>query len=368
MQDVSVFHRCRRALCLSLSLIGAVACDPYEDFHKDDYALGPVDPVAFPAANLGTGGDRKRPGRGSFREATAFVGGQPVGYIGFALPPAPANNPRFDQLRLREEGRPYIPVPTTYVFDSVQPQPFPQQYPCNSPNGYQFNAQRDEVPLNEQGNVFTALPTATYAEGVASTTSYRPIVAEARVSSAGQPCQKIKSEKLIEKAFGGRPMPGGAFLAWAIIDPGAAVYPREDPTGMMHPGVGLQWWGWYNRYLLAYLDGGYIPTVDVQVNDGTMAMPVMKQVTRMRPQRLFVPRVILNAMGMMAPGARGAGYDVLEARRGEEAYSPVCELHVYGDPMMPVPVAMLPKDAAAIAMLNPAPAAPATVFFCLQVR
>jgi hypothetical protein len=330
--------------------------------------------VTFPSANLGTGGDRKRPGRGRFRELRAFVAGQPIGYINFALPPAPANNPSFDPLRLMDSGRPYISVPTAYVFDSAPPSPFPAQYRCNSPAGYQYNPQRDEVPLTEQGNVFTALPTATYAEGAASTSSYRPIVAEAVVSSAGQPCQRIKSEKLLEKTFGTKPAAGGGFLAWLLIDPGAAVYPWEDPMGTMHPGVGLQWWGWYNRYLVAYLDGGYIPTVQVEVNDDPMMMPPMlKQVVRMRPQRLFIPRTVMTAAGKAA-GARGAGYDVLEFRRGEELYSPVCELWVYGAEAMPIPVAMLPRDvatimdAATIMTMNPAPAESPTVFFCLQVR
>jgi hypothetical protein len=367
MHNVPLLRTPARALGVLLLLLGGGACDPYEDFHNEDYALGPVDPVTFPSANLGTGGDRKRPGRGRFSEITAFVAGQPVGYFSFALPPAPANNPRFDPLRLIDSGRPYVSTPTAYVFDSAPPSPFPPQYRCNSPAGYQYNPQRDEVPLTEQGNVFTAIPTATYAEGMASTSSYRPIVAEAGVSSAGQPCQRIKSEKLLEKTLGAKPMAGGAFLAWLLIDPGAAVYPREDPMGAMHPGVGLQWWGWYNRYLVAYLDGGYIPTVQLEVNDGTMMMPMLKQVVRMRPQRLFIPRAVMTATGMAA-GARGAGYDVLEARRGEELYSPVCELWVYGDQTMPIPVAMLPKDVATIMTMNPALAAPATVFFCLQVR
>src|SRR5207248_1056337 len=111
------------------------------------------------------------------------------------------------------------------------------------------------------------------------------------------------------------------------------VYPMGDPmAGRMHPGVGLQRWGWFNRYLLAYLDGGYIPTTVEQVMGGTAMMPTMKSVTRMKPQRLFIPRIVRMATGMgMAAGMRGAGYDVIEFRRGQPGYSPLCQVWVYGD-------------------------------------
>src|SRR5688572_10602542 len=63
-------------------------CDPYGTYNDPDEKLGPIDPVLFPPGNLGTGGDRKRPGRGRFSEITAYVGDAPVGYFSYALPAA----------------------------------------------------------------------------------------------------------------------------------------------------------------------------------------------------------------------------------------------------------------------------------------
>jgi hypothetical protein len=140
--------------------------------------------------------------------------------------------------------------------------------------------------------------------------------------------------------------------------------------GQMHSGLGLQRWGWYNRYLLAYLDGGYIPTEEVMVAGPSIDTPTMIKVTRLKPQRLFVPRQIRTGMGM-APGRAGAGYDVLEFKRGDAGYSPLCQVWDYGDPALPVAPADLPKRADVILNtpgLNPAAAAPPSYVFCLQVR
>ena len=97
----------------------------------------------------------------------------------------------------------------------------------------------------------------------------------------------------------------------------------------------------------------------------------MIKVTRLKPQRVFVPRQIRMGMGMAA-GKLGDGYDVMEFKRGEAGYSPLCQVWNYGDPMaMPVAPAELPKNAAAI-LSNPAltamAATPASYVFCLQVR
>ena len=60
-------------------------------------------------------------------------------------------------------------------------------------------------------------------------------------------------------------------------------------------------------------------------------------------QRLFVPRQIKTDMGMAA-GKAGAGYDVLEAKRSNPGYSPLCQIWNYGDPAMPMEVAELPRS------------------------
>ena len=366
--------------------LAACAPDPFGEFNNGSDSLGPVDPVTFPPANLGTDGDRKRPGFGRFSELTAYVGNQPVGYFAYAVPTPPAVPAGYDPLRVLDAGNPYpaLPTPLAYVFDAEDQSPFPtdDDYACNAPAGYAYERRRDEIDLSQQAPVFTALPRAAYTEGVAATSNYVPVVSEVRLSSTGQQCQEPKSEKQILPRVAGKPEPSGAYLAWLIIDASAPVFPRDAPTGAYppghpmakdppqpHPGVGLQRWGWFNRYLLAYLDGGYIPTEDAMIMAGTPPAPRM--VKRMRTQRLFIPRQVMGAMAA-APGQRGAGYDVLEYRRGQPGYSPVCQVWVYGDAMMPPPaMAALPRDAATIlstAGLNPAPAAPATYVYCLQVN
>ena len=97
----------------------------------------------------------------------------------------------------------------------------------------------------------------------------------------------------------------------------------------------------------------------------------MIKVTRLKPQRLFIPRADRTGTGGMAAGAAGAGYDVIEVRRGTAATRPLCQVWNYGDPAMPVAPADLPKDAAAILSIppsTPTAATPASYVFCLQVR
>jgi hypothetical protein len=322
-------------ICVAL----AAACDPYQRFGKNDDSLGPVDPASFPPANLGTRGDHTRAGGGAFLQIGAFAGGMPAAYFAYPVPASLA-----DPLTVKGQ-----PTPLAYAFAAG----------CQAPAGYAFDQRRDEVHLDRQDSVFSALPQATYPAGVAATSNYVPLVARALVTPAGQPCQKLKSEAAIKQA-GLAAMPDGALLAWLIIDPAAGVFaPGKTPAN--DPGLGLQSWGWYNRYLLAYLDGGVVP-----VTDGKIV-----------PQKLFRPRSMVTttvtppggmAMTMAAPGRLGAGYDVLEARKGEPGYSPVCQVFTY-DLGAPTDVAALPRDAAAIqAMYAPTlqPDSP-PIIYCLQV-
>jgi hypothetical protein len=339
--------RARLAVLVSLVACSlASACDPYLRYAKDDDSLGPVDPVNFPPGNLGASGNRMRAGVGSFTETTAYVGGAPVGYFPYAFPaPSPASA---DLLRLIEDGKPYasaLATPTAYAFDAG----------CTAPGGYTFDPKNDEVRFDQQGNVFTTLPSATYTAGVMVTSRYVPIVSEAPAHASGLPCQKLKSEDALAAQLGGKdnlPANDGKYMAWLVIDPAAAVYTREDPKGTKPPqGLTVQSWGWYKRYLLAYIDGGLIPTMEADVNDGTMAMPMMKHVVRMATQKLYYPRSQIISMtgGMttMAAGARGAGYDVLQFKRTDPGYTPVCEINTY-DAGMPLAPGDLPKDAMTI--------------------
>jgi len=145
------------------------------------------------------------------------------------------------------------------------------------------------------------------------------------VSSAGQPCQRFKSRDQTEKALG--LMASGKFLAWMIIDAGAAVYKYSDDPDMDTRGLDLQKWGWYNRYLLAYLDGGYIPTTEMMVTENMVTKPVVVMTT----QKLYYPRTVLamgtNGMPGPAPGYPGrhgpaVGDRLLEVLAAEAARGP----------------------------------------------
>jgi hypothetical protein len=351
-----------------------VACDPYARFGADGNHNGPVDPLNFPPANLGTGGDRTKPGAGVFTEIRAFAGGTEVGYFNYpSRPPGTA----FDPVRLRTAGAPYapVPVPPAYVFDPADSTPFPTRSPCEAPPGWTFNERVDDIHLDEQGNVFAALPRGTYAPGVAVSSSYVPVVSMVSLSAAGQACQARKSETQVLDQLGlatpDMAMASGRYVAFMIIEPAAAVFPR-GMTAATHPGLGLQKWGWYGGYLLAYLDGGYVPTEDGM----DTSMPPMP-VTRMKTQRIYYPRSMVMSTSStgamtMAAGVLGAGYDVLEAKRGDPGYSPVCAVYTY-DAGMPLPAGDLPRDAQTIEMMfntMDAPVRPSTnpYVYCLQVR
>jgi hypothetical protein len=373
--------------CL-IALLAAGACDQYQRFGENGQSNGPVDPVNFPAANLGARGDRTRPGQGTFTSIKAFAGGMPVGYFAY---PIPAATLAADPLRVKDAGRPNprVPTPTAYAFAP--------DYRCQGPAKYRYDKRFDELPRDRQANVFTTLPRATYTAGVDATTTYAPVVTELTATApdgAPLPCQ-IKSEDALKKS-GVRGMASNRYLAWLIIDPAAAVYRFDDmPTDELPGGDQLQKWGWFNGYLLAYLDGGEIPVADVTI---TEAM-VEKTVTRMVPQRLYFPRSPVTVtrtamdgtktMSMPAPGVRGAGYDVLQARPGQDGYSPICQVFTYdmGGPAVPSDDdspegymgLRLPADAAAVEMMFGTPEMPAdpmrplrpatpAFIYCLQVE
>jgi hypothetical protein len=368
----------RACAIVLVSLTFACGQDPYQDLKNENVGLGAADPVNFPPANLGTDGNRMQPGSGTFTEIPAFAAGQQIGYFAYPVNTAMGRDP----LRVLEDGKPYAPVatPTAYAFDATDTVPVPDKNKCSVPAGYKPDKRLDPLPgwYSRQNNIFTDLPKATYNPGVAAATTYVPVVAEARVNSTGRVCQDLKSEKGLSNARAGKlPKPGTNYLAWLIIDPAASVFAFDDQEQSPTTSIVLQKWGWYNRYLVAYLDGGYIPTVPVDVNVGTMAAPVMVQAIRMVPQKLYVPRgmvLVMDDATMMlvpTPAKRGDGYDVLSAARGTEGYSPICEVVTYATPM-PVAVDMLPKDVATIEgdmTLVPTfmPGTPRYVY-CLQVR
>jgi hypothetical protein len=341
--------------CALLLLLGLGACDPYERYGEGESDLGPVDPVNFPPANLGvqdTGapGNRKQPGQGSFSAVPAFAKGAAVGYYAYPFP------------RAALAGDPLLVAgdePLAYVFTA--------DYKCTPPAGYKRNARLDEVPYDVQGNIFTALPEATYSYERLPQSSYLPLVAQVPVNSPRLPCQQPKSEEALVRLAGDKPRtPDGSLLAWLIIDPAAPVYGLGESIDNS-TGVGLQRWGWFNRYLVAYLDGGPVAVKDETVMVDGMPMTVPHMVT----QRLYYPRSLVMTADGMGPGEFGAGYDVLAARRGEAGYAPVCEVVSFDAGAM-VAAEALPKDAATIEAMfdkpdNFQPGDPPYVF-CLQLE
>jgi hypothetical protein len=230
-------------------------------------------------------------------------------------------------------------IPLAYQFSGT----------CNPPSStYRFDPAADEISLAEQGNLFTQLPTAIYNPGVPSTTSYVPVVQLVPVTvNPVLPCQGVKSPDTL-KALDGKSisvgMPAGTYAAWAIIDPAAPVYRLLDGP-MTSTGLGLQKWGWFNHFLLAYIDGGVVPVSTESVMEGMP--PVANNVLRMRAQRLFYPRSPVMTGSMTAPGAIGRSYDVLEFARKDGGYSPVCQVFTYDAGGAKTPE-QLPRNAATI--------------------
>ena len=304
-----------RLLPLLLLAITAASCDQYQRFGQSSSdSLGPVDPVTFPPANLGTRGDRMKAGSGTFTQIKAWSADGEVPNAPYFAYPVPAAMLMADPLAAKGLG-----AAPAYVFDASK---------CPAPAGYDWTKRLrdDEMPLDQQGNVFTALPKATYTAGVAATSSYVPVVQQVPASATGRPCQALKSEEML-KGAGLKPKADGKLLAFLIIDPAAAVNPGVGGFD----GFGLQRWGWYNRYIVAYLDGGELPLSD--------------DLTKVVPQRLYYPRSMVvrkgpDGMPLAAAGRIGAGYDVLQAQRGQPGYSPICQVFTYDLGMTPA----APKD------------------------
>jgi hypothetical protein len=360
----------------------------YDRWDGGEFNAGPVDASNFPPEYLGTGAVRQRAGSGSF---TARATLNPTAQQYFLFPLSTRQRTTgVDPLLVRQAGKGVtnVPTPSAFLFDG-----------CATPEGYTYNADRDDVPYDQQGAVFTTLPVAVYNAGATPTSSYVPIVQRVPVTSNGVACQKYKSEKTVVastelgvsltdpvngKRFG---ISDETLHALAIIEPGAAVY-RVGETSANATGVGPQKWGWFNQYQLAYIDGGEVPleTRKVTVNGAEVTRVYMKT------QKLYYPRsrvrvpVIDTATNKPKVDANGnpvledklftygQGFDVLAARRGESGYSPICELLSYDAGAVLTPD-LLPQTEARVRELSAekgtAISAPATgdkYVYCLQVE
>jgi hypothetical protein len=324
----------------TIALLGTLAlgaCNPYENFEGEFYA-GPVDPLSFGKPYLG-GGDPKM-GGGSFTAAAAFAGGVATSFYFF---------PATDGV----DPTDLTAAPPAYVFDPTAASPFATPSRCKAPNGYIYDLRTDPYRLDEEGAIFTVLP---------DDSTYIPVVAQVPVTSNGEDCQSIKSEKTLLASTNvtvpvnakGNGNPDGNYLAWAIVDPSADVFPA-DPVTFFGP---TQHWGWYKRFLLTYIDGGYIPNAP-----DSMGNPVA--IT----QKLYVVNAMDSAgmavAGADPMGAPGSGLDVVEHARGQAGYSPICEVQTY----TVTSAADLPTSAAEVmtkGVLDP-PGATPTFVYCLGV-
>ncbi len=339
-----------------------LACGVYPQW-DGIYNAGPVDPIDFPPPYLGVGGNRARPALGTFTAVAGVAGGRSLGYFAFpfstaALPSG--SGPKPDPLAIAINGlpNPAVPVPVVEVFDgTIGERPFPLRPVCVPELYYSYDPRRDDMHYDEQSPIFATLPTASYSPTRLPTWSYAPIVAEKRYTNDGQ-CQRFRAVEDPSPVEG-----DGYYLAWAIIDPGAAVYDvgqsRSNSTG-----IGLQRFAWYDHYIVAFLEGGYIPTQLDAASDGT---PVLHMV----PQKIYFPRSqVLDSKGMPKSAGLGQGYDVLEAKRGrDDNYSPVCQAFSY-DTTDPLPPEELPQDANDVVARFGGTLQPANppYFFCLQVH
>ncbi len=379
----------RMLVPLSLALMGLSGCNVYDRWDGGEFNAGPVDASNFPPEYLGTGANRLRAGTGNIT-ARATLSPTPQSYFLFSLSTAQRAT-GVDPLLVRADGKAVTtaPTPSAFIFDN-----------CKAAEGYSYDADRDDVPYDLQGAIFTSLPVATYALGATPTSSYVPIVQRVPVTSNGAACQKYKSEKAVVastelgvnltnpvngRRFG---VSDGTLHALAVIEPGAAVL-RVGETRANSTGVGPQKWGWFNQYLLAYIDGGEVPTVE---GTTTTAAGATVPALRMKTQKLYYPRSRVRVQAVDAATGKpafdangnpvmedknftqGQGFDVLQARRGEAAYSPVCQLLTYDAGPTPLLREQLPKTEAEVLELSAqrgtaitAPAGDKYVY-CLQVE
>ncbi len=429
-------------------LLSAVisSCHPYEGL-QGDFNAGSIDPFDFAPAYRTTNGNannqlasfgtpascaRQVAGSCSIVEARAYIDGVADGYFRFPFSPTQITTWQYPPVAtfngLRVSGVGAVPTPNAYVFDGAV-SPSGDSTNCTPPNGYSYDAFRDDVHYDQQGNIFTSLPTANYAAN--PTWSYVPVVQRVPVTSRGEPCQGIKSEGGVLSRSdvdvprgpdrpGGAPTgaPDGTYLAWAIIDAGSPVLKYNETAASS--GINHQRYGWFNQYLVAYLDGGQIP-----VSAG-----------QMQTQRVFYPRTNIlfscttaadcsrfpgtgiaasceTATGLCRtstqcttnaqcapvgagstcdtavrlcrqptagrPGGLSQGYDVLEFSRNNPLSSPVCQVQTYAMPTSPTLTSNLPQRATDITggpfgplQPPPAPSSPGGVItpthiFCLQV-
>lgn len=341
----------RTVLPLACALAATIpACNPYNNF-DGEYWAGSIDPARFPAAYLGKQPGPPEQSGGVIQAVSAYSNGQAVSYYQFPFS-ASQTSGMGDPLALAplkpasDAVASGAPTPKAYVFDASATAAFPTTSKCVAPQNYLYDARRDAYRLSEQGVIFTSLP---------SDDGYVPIIAEVPVTSHGESCQAIKSNRTVLDRNGkGVDVPGtgtpfrseadGKYLAFALVDPGAAVTPTltyDDSGAPLENDPAIVHLGWFNQYLVAFLDGGYVPTESVPMTAMNDAY------TKMKVQTLFVPtqipgkdkdgNVVPVKGGLAVDAAGDAPWHILQSTRGSAGYSPVCHVLSYtpDDPLHP---------------------------------
>jgi hypothetical protein len=305
----------RRRTTFVLAALAATGCNPYQNF-DGEYFAGAIDATNFAAPYQGELAGPPEQGGGVIAAHTIFIGG--VERFHYVFPFSDGQLAQIDPLGFDPD---LAPTPNAYVFDPEAGNAFANPK-CQGPENYVFDQRLEAWRADEQGVVFSTVP---------SSAGYIPVVAQVPVASNGAGCQSIKSKQhLLERQDVTVPADGdGQFLAFAIVDPTA------DVTPAVANGLGPIHIGWFNHYLVTFIDGGYIPTETVP---GTM---MTDPYTRMTPQTIYTPTAIPGMDDMMNPvpvgGGLGSGWDLVTAARGETDYSPVCHVFTYvpDDPMSP---------------------------------
>jgi hypothetical protein len=346
--------RASKGLFISTAFL--FACNPYQR-RGTQYDVEPVDPIKFPMAYLGDGGDPKQ-GGGVFTAFAATVSGAAVEYYSF--PFVKAQLAAKDPLALGD-----VSTPLVYVFDASNGSLDTNTARCVPPADYAYNPQTDAIHYDEQNDVFTVLPAGA---------SYVPLVAEVPVTSNGEGCQTIRgADSLVTSKQVQVPLkppavmtptskpsgvPDGKLLARAVIDPGAEVRHSDGKRETIN-NLGPQRIGWYNNYFVQYIDGGYVGTTPTADGSGV----------DLQTQVLYVPATVPtvddkgNPATKSTHGAPGSGFDVLQAKRGDANYSPICHVQVF----TPVDGSPLPTSEADIPTAT-LTEAPTPYIFCLQTK
>jgi hypothetical protein len=377
-------------------LAASSACKPYGDWGTGEFYAGPFDATNFPIQqdfcdcpkptqgqppNTNCSGPTDENGQsveapgelcwpyngkgyswttsfGTFEPIEASVEGRPVIYYHF---PAPQGTLVETATRKRA---------LVYVFDPNESAGGDEDSKkCTPPKDYVYDVRTDYIRLDRQANIFQQKQSASYPVATPAdvnplspsgfVNAYTPVYAQVPVTSMGIDCNSLKSAEgvvtskkvnleLVPKPEGANEFtfatgkPDGTYRAFAIIDPAADVKPNS-PTTLLGP----QRWGYIDHYLVAYIDGGILPTMPGMRSSGGQMIATVEG----RAQALYFPSTVMgedeNGNPTPVDGAPFTGHDVLEAARGDGNYSPLCHVFMYYNPTPEAPATSVAEVMAA---------------------